>query len=421
MPPSAADPDLWALACDISIEAAISAQCSELALPDDCERKSFIRQIENHVPLLTTPEVFKSLSHSYADLLTLRNLFTFDEHLWILPPDQASNNSMNDDQNSQKEDQNSQKEDQNSQNEDPNLQNENQNPQNENQNPQNEDQNPQNGDQNSQNEAQNPQNGNQNSQSIAQNMQNDAQNMHSSKANEWKEAARKILVDLESFSGRGNERGLMEKNIGYLTRDEMDYSDFLQQFAVLEEKMMLDPDEFDYVYYTYGLRLPGKRKLLIEPLEYREVKQIREFAIAIDTSGSTDGALVKKFLRKTYSILKSTEMFTSSVNIHIIQCDTDIQEDIAIHSLDDIDEYTKDFKIKGLGGTDFRPVFRYIETLRSNGEFNHLCGLIYFTDGMGIYPNQPTDYKTAFVFLDKYDERSVPPWALRSYWKEDET
>ena len=228
------------------------------------------------------------------------------------------------------------------------------------------------------------------------------------------------MVDMESFADIGDSSGLIEKNIGYLTRDKIDYSDFLQQFAVPEERMTLDPDEFDYMYYMYGLRMPGRRKLLIEPLEYREVKQIREFVIAIDTSGSCSGELVKKFLTRSYSILKSTESFTSRVNIHIIQCDAAIQDDIEIHDLDEIERYAQHFTVKGLGGTDFRPVFSYVDQLRSCGKFTNLRGLLYFTDGYGTYPTHPTDYKTAFVFLEQYIEKDVPPWALRVYWKEDE-
>ena len=49
--------------------------------------------------------------------------------------------------------------------------------------------------------------------------------------------------------------------------------------------MKLNPDEFDYNFYTYGFAL-YENMPLIEPLEYREVKRIREFVIAIDTSGS---------------------------------------------------------------------------------------------------------------------------------------
>ena len=36
---------------------------------------------------------------------------------------------------------------------------------------------------------------------------------------------------------------------------------------------------------------------------------IREFVIAIDTSGSVAGETVQRFVQKTYTILKSTESF----------------------------------------------------------------------------------------------------------------
>ena len=162
--------------------------------------------------------------------------------------------------------------------------------------------------------------------------------------------------------------------------------------------MRLDPDEFDYVYYTYGLKL-YQNMPLIEPLEYREVKRIREFVIAIDTSGSTSGELVQKFVQKTYNVLKSTESFFSKINLHILQCDADIQEDVKITSQEEFDAYLKTMTIQGLGGTDFRPVFARVDELRRKKEFQNLRGLIYFTDGQGTYPARRPTFATAFVFL----------------------
>ena len=98
------------------------------------------------------------------------------------------------------------------------------------------------------------------------------------------------------------------------------------------EAMRSNDDEFDYVFYSYGMQLfPEKRMPLIEPLEYKDVKRIREFVIAIDTSGSVMGEQVQAFLQKTYNILQSTESFFSRINVHIIQCDEDIQENIKNH------------------------------------------------------------------------------------------
>ena len=78
-------------------------------------------------------------------------------------------------------------------------------------------------------------------------------------------------------------------------------------------------------------------------------------------------------------------------------------------------------KIHGLGGTDFRPVFEYVDRLRSQKEFNNLKGLIYLTDGYGIYPAQKPDYETAFVFIDDdYGTPSVPSWAIKLVLQKNE-
>lgn len=115
----------------------------------------------------------------------------------------------------------------------------------------------------------------------------------------WKDIARRMQMDLETFSKRqGDRAGALTQNLRAVNRERYGYTAFLKKFAVRGEVMRPDPDEFDYVYYTYGLKL-YRNIPLIEPLEYREVKRIREFVIAIDTSGSASRELVQKLVQKT--------------------------------------------------------------------------------------------------------------------------
>ena len=51
--------------------------------------------------------------------------------------------------------------------------------------------------------------------------------------------------------------------------------------------------------------------------------------------------------------------------------------------------------------------------LIEQGIFRNLSGLLYFTDGKGIYPKKKPPYKTAFLYLEDYEEGLVPPWAIR--------
>lgn len=237
----------------------------------------------------------------------------------------------------------------------------------------------------------------------------------------WTDIALRMQTELEMFVKiRGTEAGLLTQNLREVNRERYDYTEFLKKFAVRGEVMKLDPDEFDYNFYTYGLQLYGNMPL-IEPLEYREVKRIREFVIAIDTSGSTSGELVQTFVQKTYNILKSTESFFTRINLHIIQCDTVIQEDVKITTQAEFDDYLKRMKLHGLGGTDFRPVFGYVNAMVDNGEFENLKGLIYFTDGYGVFPQKKPSYDTAFVFIEEsYNNYDVPSWAMKLVLREEE-
>lgn len=233
---------------------------------------------------------------------------------------------------------------------------------------------------------------------------------------DWQHIAEQIQTDLETFhKQRGDEAGGMMQNLRAVNREKYDYTAFLKKFAVMGEAMRINDDEFDYVFYSYGMQLfPEKRMPLIEPLEYKDVKRIREFVIAIDTSGSVMGEQVQAFLQKTYNILQSTESFFSRINIHIIQCDANIQEDIKITSREEFDHYLQTMTIKGLGGTDFRPVFQRVDEMIRDGEFANLKGLIYFTDGYGLFPERMPAYKTAFVFVeDGCEIPEVPVWAMK--------
>ncbi len=229
---------------------------------------------------------------------------------------------------------------------------------------------------------------------------------------QWKDYCEQMNIDMESFSAEREGSSVIVQNTKRVRKDKHDYVAFLKKFAVIGEDIRVNDDEFDYIYYTYGLEV-YKNMPLVEPLEYKEIKKISDFVIAIDTSGSVQGELVQKFLDKTYSILMDSENFFNKINIRIFQCDDKIEDEYIVKSKDDFEKYISTVKFKGFGGTDFTPVFERVNSLLEQKEFNNLKGIIYFTDGYGKYPVKKPPYDAAFIFMDYDSERpKLPPWAM---------
>lgn len=237
----------------------------------------------------------------------------------------------------------------------------------------------------------------------------------------WQDINEQMETDLETFSKEASqENGDFIGQIKIENRERHDYKSFLRKFSVFREEMGIAPDSFDYNFYSYGLSLYGNMPL-IEPQETKEVKKIEEFVIVIDTSMSCSGELVQKFLEETYSVLKENESFFKKINVHIIQCDEQVHSDCKITSEEELKEYMEHMELYGQGGTDFRPAFEYVEQLVREKEFHDLRGLIYFTDGYGIYPNRMPPFKIAFVFMQEdYTDVDVPVWAIKLILSEDE-
>ena len=229
---------------------------------------------------------------------------------------------------------------------------------------------------------------------------------------DWERISRRVAAELKSFSKDIKGADTILLNLKEASHKKYDYDDILRRFAVMSEEIKVSPDEFDYIYYTYGLSMYGDMPL-VEPLEYTDEKKIKEFVIAVDTSASVRGKAVEGFLTRTYDILSQSLSFAESMNVHVIQCDSDVTSDIVITDRNMLSSVADELQVKGFGATDFRPVFEYVGDMIQRREFKDIKGLIYFTDGYGIYPENPPGYDCMFVFDRKDEYRSpVPGWAI---------
>ena len=237
---------------------------------------------------------------------------------------------------------------------------------------------------------------------------------------QWKDTAERLQTELTTFGAEASdETGSLAWVLAAQYRQETDFRDFLEKLTVFREVTHVDPDSFDYGYYNYGMEVYGNMPL-IEENEFREERRISDLVIAIDTSASTEQGQVQRFLDETAAILRRRTNFFQRIRVHLILCDDRVQEDIVLTKPEEIEDYAAHFEMKGGYGTDFRPVFQYVEELRAQGALPELRGLMYFTDGHGPYPTKPTDYQTAFVFdpWADIDDQAAPDWALKLYLKD---
>ena len=121
-------------------------------------------------------------------------------------------------------------------------------------------------------------------------------------------------------------------------------------------------------------------------------RSLRAIAVINDSSGSTES-----FLPTFKAELEAIAQDTRPEAVYVIMADSEVQR---------VDRFDRGepirFEVEGLGGTDFRPAFEYIE----NEQLDLAC-VIYLTDGEGIFPESPCRFPTLWAITSP---EIVAPW-----------
>lgn len=220
-----------------------------------------------------------------------------------------------------------------------------------------------------------------------------------------------MRIALQTFSALGGEEGTLKELLSVCAGKRMNYLTFLRRFLKRKERKGLSADEFDLNYYVFGLSLYGNLPL-IENTETKDDKRAEDLVVAIDTSGSTKGKPVRVFLEETRSVVEQTGAEEFGSGLRIIQCDDRVRSDTTVRTRRQFDGLMESFTLVGGGGTDFRPVFDLLEKEARAGK--RIRGLVYFTDGVGVFPKRVPPFPTAFVLFGKQKDRiAVPKFAYK--------
>lgn len=138
---------------------------------------------------------------------------------------------------------------------------------------------------------------------------------------------------------------------------------------------------------NYAFMPPNKKHLYRGFALPSLTSDILSLIVAIDTSGSIQEEILGAFIEEFKTIMQNFP----AVNIELLIADAKVHAHYSFKGAEDMD-----FVLKGGGGTDYRPVFEYIDA-----NFPMSSMLLYFTDGDGIFPRIPPSYEVLWALSNK--------------------
>ncbi len=138
-------------------------------------------------------------------------------------------------------------------------------------------------------------------------------------------------------------------------------------------------------YYRNDYRtMPPSKKLLYAGTYLPSLDaEFFRAVVAVDSSGSVDEVLLGRFIAEIESLLLNFPNY----RLDLLVCDARVQSHRTFHGGEVLE-----YELKGGGGTDFRPVFDYIETQLHDTQL-----LLYFTDAQGRFPDAEPLYETLWI------------------------
>jgi len=185
---------------------------------------------------------------------------------------------------------------------------------------------------------------------------------------EMKERMEQIFQKLKR---QGNLPKDLELVVPQYFSHKVDWREFLYGYIATHAKTSYTfaPPNMKFLYR--GIYLPSMHSDLLRVI------------VAVDTSGSVDEALLATFLGEVTSMMQQYPNY----EIDLITADAKVQSHQTFLPGEPLD-----YTISGGGGTDFRPVFEYIDQ-----QIDYPTLLLYFTDGQGVFPQSEPSYDVLWI------------------------
>jgi predicted metal-dependent peptidase len=211
---------------------------------------------------------------------------------------------------------------------------------------------------------------------------NEVRHKEDAEPSESLEALQEELKEhFEQIFQKLNRQGTLPKDLKFVVPQyfshKVDWRELLYGYIASYAKSTYSfvPPNMKYLYR--GIYLPSLSSDLLR------------IVIAVDTSGSVDETLLSTFLGEVGSIMQSYPNY----EIDLLTADAKVQSHTVF-----LPGEALEYEVSGGGGTDFRPVFEYIDQ-----QINYPTLLLYFTDGMGTFPEMEPAYDVMWVMPEEVD------------------
>ncbi len=198
---------------------------------------------------------------------------------------------------------------------------------------------------------------------------------------EKKEEQEEMKERLEQIFQKLKRQGNLPKDLELVIPEyfshKVDWREFLYGYIATHAKTSytFTPPNMKFLYR--GIYLPSMSSDLLRVI------------VAVDTSGSVYESLLSTFLGEVSAMMQQYPNY----EIDLITADAKVQSHKTFLPGEPLD-----YEISGGGGTDFRPVFEYIDQ-----QIDYPTLLLYFTDGDGIFPKDVPMYDVLWVMPQEVD------------------
>lgn len=175
----------------------------------------------------------------------------------------------------------------------------------------------------------------------------------------------------------GKLEGDMARMVDYLLQPKLPWRMLLARYMTATAR-----DDYSY-------SRPSTRRG--DPAVYPSLRSHEtNIVVALDVSGSIDEEEMQEFISEINAIKSQVR-----ARVTLLACDSDLTYG-SPWVFEAWDEFAKDIEIRGGGGTNFKPVFEWIEQQDSAPGL-----LVYFTDAEGVFPDIEPVYPVTWLVKGK--------------------